>query len=111
MAYRSREKREVFAVLMIAMTMRYAHPTPESKRKAVEILTKTDQVADVVADGDFAQETRRAKPLKRMEAAPGFEPGNNGFADRRLSHLAMPPPRGLAFDNKAAYGGWVKCSL
>ena len=27
----------------------------------------------------------------RLEAAPGFEPGNNGFADRRLSHLAMPP--------------------
>ena len=26
-----------------------------------------------------------------LEAAPGFEPGNNGFADRRLSHLAMPP--------------------
>ena len=27
----------------------------------------------------------------KLEAAPGFEPGNNGFADRRLSHLAMPP--------------------
>ena len=26
-----------------------------------------------------------------VEAAPGFEPGNNGFADRRLSHLATPP--------------------
>ena len=26
-----------------------------------------------------------------LEAAPGFEPGNNGFADRRLSHLATPP--------------------
>src|SRR5437879_719372 len=26
-----------------------------------------------------------------MEAAPRFELGNNGFADRRLSHLAMPP--------------------
>ena len=30
----------------ISMTMRYAHPTPESKRKAVELLMKTDQVAD-----------------------------------------------------------------
>ena len=28
---------------------------------------------------------------KRMEAAPGFEPGNRGFADLRLSHLATPP--------------------
>jgi hypothetical protein len=27
----------------------------------------------------------------KMEAAPGLEPGNNGFADRCLSHLAMPP--------------------
>jgi hypothetical protein len=26
-----------------------------------------------------------------MEAAPRFELGNNGFADRCLSHLAMPP--------------------
>ena len=34
----------------ISMTMRYAHPTPESKREAVELLMKTDQVADVVAD-------------------------------------------------------------
>ena len=25
------------------------------------------------------------------EAAPGFEPGNKGFADLCLSHLAMPP--------------------
>ena len=32
-----------------------------------------------------------------MEAAPGFEPGNNGFADRRLSHLAMPPPWGCEY--------------
>ena len=26
-----------------------------------------------------------------VEAATGFEPVNNGFADRCLSHLAMPP--------------------
>jgi hypothetical protein len=30
-------------------------------------------------------------PMIYLEAAPGFEPGNNGFADRCLSHLAMPP--------------------
>ncbi len=34
----------------------------------------------------------------KMEAAPGFEPGNNGFADRRLSHLATPP-RNDSFNN------------
>jgi hypothetical protein len=48
----------------IAMTMRYAHPTPESKRKAVELLTKTNQVADAVADGDFPRMTASGKPLK-----------------------------------------------
>ena len=26
-----------------------------------------------------------------LEAAPRFELGNNGFANRRLNHLAMPP--------------------
>ena len=30
-------------------------------------------------------------PGKALEAATGFEPVNNGFADRCLSHLAMPP--------------------
>jgi hypothetical protein len=30
-------------------------------------------------------------PFILLEAATGFEPVNNGFADRCLSHLAMPP--------------------
>ena len=34
---------------------------------------------------------KTANPLKLQEAAPGFEPGNKGFADLCLSHLAMPP--------------------
>jgi hypothetical protein len=32
-----------------------------------------------------------ANSLILLEAATGFEPVNNGFADRCLSHLAMPP--------------------
>jgi hypothetical protein len=34
-------------------------------------------------------------PLSSLEAAPRFELGNNGFADRCLSHLAMPPLQSL----------------
>src|SRR5262245_10524919 len=30
-----------------------------------------------------------------MEAASGFEPEYNGFADRPLSHLGMPPRAGM----------------
>ncbi len=33
----------------------------------------------------------KSTPLFLLEAASGFEPENNGFADRCLSHLAMPP--------------------
>src|SRR5690606_6579447 len=29
--------------------------------------------------------------LKKLEAAPGFEPGVHGFANRCLTNLAMPP--------------------
>ena len=37
-----------------------------------------------------------ASSLLYLEAASGFEPLNNGFADHCLSHLATPPnvPRG-----------------
>ena len=42
------------------------------------------------------QKQQRGQPLQltpynKLEAATGFEPVNNGFADRCLSHLAMPP--------------------
>jgi hypothetical protein len=31
--------------------------------------------------------------VKKLEAAPGFEPGIHGFANRCLTNLAMPPRR------------------
>ena len=33
----------------------------------------------------FRREEKTAKSLKRLEAASGFEPENNGFADRCLT--------------------------
>ena len=31
--------------------------------------------------------------LLKMEASPGFEPGNGGFANLSLNHLGMTPKR------------------
>jgi hypothetical protein len=42
-----------------------------------------------------------------MEAAIGFEPMNNGFADRCLSHLAMPPEKPEKW-NVGILEGWKK---
>jgi len=62
--------------------MRYAHPTPESKRRAVEMLQFPDESDRLLADGGFSEKPESRNSLKNMEAAPGFEPGNNGFAER-----------------------------
>src|SRR5262245_42062246 len=37
-----------------------------------------------------------AEAVVFVEAAGGFEPPSNGFADRRLNHLATPPFRELS---------------
>jgi hypothetical protein len=44
-----------------------------------------------------------------MEAAGGFEPPNNGFADRRLNHLATPPAPTLTRGYASAFEatGWI----
>jgi hypothetical protein len=66
----------------IKVTMVYAHPSPESKRKAVDLLVGRDETSRSLADGVFSAKPEGRKPLQNMEAAPGFEPGNNGFAER-----------------------------
>ena len=43
-------------------------------------------------------ETAARSGWERLEAAGGFEPPNNGFADRRLNHLATPPFQPLTLE-------------
>ena len=66
----------------IAMTAKYAHPTADSKRRAVDFLLTSKRSGGWVTDGLFPQELEKRNSQKNMEAAPGFEPGNNGFAER-----------------------------
>ena len=42
---------------------------------------------------DRIQEQSIINLCERFKAAQGFAPWNSGFADRRLSYLAMPPKR------------------
>jgi hypothetical protein len=81
----------------IKVTMRYAHPTPESKRKAVDLLVCRNRTSRLLADGGFSEKVESRKALNNMEAAPGFEPGNNGFADRRLRPLGYAASGSYAF--------------
>jgi hypothetical protein len=48
------------------------------------IIQKLYKREDIANEGQL-------QPIDFLEAAIGFEPMNNGFADRCLSHLAMPP--------------------
>jgi hypothetical protein len=45
------------------VTMRYAHPTPESKRKAVDLLAGRDETSRLVADALLDQKADLRKRL------------------------------------------------
>jgi hypothetical protein len=46
------------------------------------------------------------RPLILLEAAIGFEPMNNGFADRCLSLLAMPPRKTFESFSQVSFSFW-----
>ena len=65
-----------------------------------EVIRSLEKAAQEIEKADWEHGGRKEKrPAFRadlcdlLEAAIGFEPMNNGFADRCLSHLAMPPKK------------------
>jgi hypothetical protein len=65
-----------------------------------EVIRSLEEAAQEIEEVDWEHGGRKEKrPAFRadlcdlLEAAIGFEPMNNGFADRCLSHLAMPPKK------------------
>ena len=60
------------------------------KHNGNEVIDWKQRLPCVVIRNQKGSELISPDPLF-LEAATGFEPVNNGFADRCLSHLAMPP--------------------
>ena len=67
----------------------YYHWLPNEKKSEVEELDSLGKRAHLNAPYTHPEKNKElskiAKPLKSLKAAPGFEPGNSGFADRRLT--------------------------
>ncbi len=53
--------------------------------------TRTNSESLIICDGSLRVLCVCGEMMKKMEAAIGFEPMNEGFADLCLSHLATPP--------------------
>ena len=66
---------------------------PRATRQSPDGLVWFDRPVRSLTPGQREREARLSRDLsvREMEAAAGLEPANNGFAIRRLSHLAMPP--------------------
>ena len=65
-------KRSKIRLISISSNQRQPYPQPKIEKELAKL----------------------ANPLKSLEAAPGFEPGNNGFADRRLPTWLRRPGAG-----------------
>ncbi len=64
----------------ITTTMRYAHPSPEHRVRAVEALLNQNKSSRLVADGVVGEDPEPAQPVENMVRRGGIEPPTHGFS-------------------------------
>ena len=74
--------KEILGHATIATTMRYAHPTPEHKKSAMDRLIPFSQSIIKVSHEKKRAANGSRNPLKKMVRGGGIEPSTHGFSEQ-----------------------------
>ena len=74
--------KELLGHANITTTMRYAHPSPEHKKAAVQALLDQNKSGRSVTNGDSGGDCEVSQPIEEMVRRGGIEPSTHGFSGR-----------------------------